>query len=193
MRYVRSCLRTSPYALLFCIQVNKKDKAEPKMLTITPSENTHFRVILSSEAMEEDSMEGQRSADPVCSIVKPEPRTIKPDQCPSETKPPEAPPHNPDVTKDKPDLSNPLCSSFTPEPCPSNTEQNTKPVHKTRWTSSPPSRRDSGSAASGSTNMAGDAAAVCADAGASSKATDSPIKRRSNMISFTRHSDNCAL
>uniref|UniRef100_A0A8D3DHU5 phosphatidate phosphatase n=1 Tax=Scophthalmus maximus TaxID=52904 RepID=A0A8D3DHU5_SCOMX len=35
-------------------RVNKKDKTEPMQLTITPSENTHFRVILSSEAMEEE-------------------------------------------------------------------------------------------------------------------------------------------
>uniref|UniRef100_A0A665WL31 phosphatidate phosphatase n=1 Tax=Echeneis naucrates TaxID=173247 RepID=A0A665WL31_ECHNA len=67
-------------------RVNKKDKTEPKMLTITPSESTHFRVILSSEAMEVESREGERSTDPVCSIVKPEPRTIKPDRC-TETSP----------------------------------------------------------------------------------------------------------
>uniref|UniRef100_A0A669CGI8 phosphatidate phosphatase n=1 Tax=Oreochromis niloticus TaxID=8128 RepID=A0A669CGI8_ORENI len=62
-------------------RVNKKDKWEPKTLTITPSENTHFRVILSSEAMEEESRGGRGTTDPVCSIVKPEPRTIKPDEC----------------------------------------------------------------------------------------------------------------
>uniref|UniRef100_A0A7N8WJY5 phosphatidate phosphatase n=1 Tax=Mastacembelus armatus TaxID=205130 RepID=A0A7N8WJY5_9TELE len=59
--------------------VNKMDKSEPKLLTITPSENTHFRVILSSEG--EESCKGKGSPDPVCGIVKPEPRTIKPDQC----------------------------------------------------------------------------------------------------------------
>uniref|UniRef100_A0A673BQS8 Lipin 2 n=1 Tax=Sphaeramia orbicularis TaxID=375764 RepID=A0A673BQS8_9TELE len=52
-------------------RVNKKDKSESKPLTITPSENTHFRVILSSEAMEEESMEAERITDPICSIVKP--------------------------------------------------------------------------------------------------------------------------
>uniref|UniRef100_A0A8D0AAY0 phosphatidate phosphatase n=1 Tax=Sander lucioperca TaxID=283035 RepID=A0A8D0AAY0_SANLU len=60
-------------------RVNKKDKSEPKTLTITPSENTHFRVILSTEAMEE--REGERTTDSICSIVKPEPRTIRIDQC----------------------------------------------------------------------------------------------------------------
>uniref|UniRef100_A0A8D3B5H3 phosphatidate phosphatase n=1 Tax=Scophthalmus maximus TaxID=52904 RepID=A0A8D3B5H3_SCOMX len=64
-------------------RVNKKDKTEPMQLTITPSENTHFRVILSSEAMEEESREGERNTDLICSIVKPEPRTIKPNHCSS--------------------------------------------------------------------------------------------------------------
>uniref|UniRef100_A0A8C3APC4 phosphatidate phosphatase n=1 Tax=Cyclopterus lumpus TaxID=8103 RepID=A0A8C3APC4_CYCLU len=55
-------------------RVNKKDKSEPKMLTIAPSENTHFRVILSTEAMEE--REGERTTDLLCSIIKPEPRIL---------------------------------------------------------------------------------------------------------------------
>uniref|UniRef100_A0A8D0A5E4 phosphatidate phosphatase n=1 Tax=Sander lucioperca TaxID=283035 RepID=A0A8D0A5E4_SANLU len=54
---------------------SRLDKSEPKTLTITPSENTHFRVILSTEAMEE--REGERTTDSICSIVKPEPRTIR--------------------------------------------------------------------------------------------------------------------
>uniref|UniRef100_A0AAX7U4U2 phosphatidate phosphatase n=1 Tax=Astatotilapia calliptera TaxID=8154 RepID=A0AAX7U4U2_ASTCA len=70
-------------------RVNKKEKWEPKTLTITPSENTHFRVILSSEAMEEESRGGRGTTDPVCSIVKPEPRTIKPDECSCKAQPPE--------------------------------------------------------------------------------------------------------
>uniref|UniRef100_A0AAX7THQ4 phosphatidate phosphatase n=1 Tax=Astatotilapia calliptera TaxID=8154 RepID=A0AAX7THQ4_ASTCA len=69
-------------------RVNKKEKWEPKTLTITPSENTHFRVILSSEAMEEESRGGRGTTDPVCSIVKPEPRTIKPDECSCKAQPP---------------------------------------------------------------------------------------------------------
>lgn len=46
----------------------------PKTVTITPSENTHFRVILSSEAMETDERE-RALGSPGCTIVKPEPRT----------------------------------------------------------------------------------------------------------------------
>uniref|UniRef100_A0A8D0DCL0 phosphatidate phosphatase n=1 Tax=Sander lucioperca TaxID=283035 RepID=A0A8D0DCL0_SANLU len=100
-------------------RVNKKDKSEPKTLTITPSENTHFRVILSTEAMEE--REGERTTDSICSIVKPEPRTIRIDQCSFKPQPPEA---------------------------------------------------------SVAGNMAVDSAAVCPDARAPSKPTDSPAKRR---------------
>jgi len=61
---------------IFCdSQVSKKEKMElPKTVTITPSENTHFRVILSSEAMETDDRE-RASGAPGCTIVKPEPRT----------------------------------------------------------------------------------------------------------------------
>uniref|UniRef100_A0A8C2C4U4 phosphatidate phosphatase n=1 Tax=Cyprinus carpio TaxID=7962 RepID=A0A8C2C4U4_CYPCA len=56
-------------------QVSKKEKVElPKTVTITPSENTHFRVILSSEAMQTDERE-PASGTPGCTIVKPEPRT----------------------------------------------------------------------------------------------------------------------
>uniref|UniRef100_A0AAY4AD71 phosphatidate phosphatase n=1 Tax=Denticeps clupeoides TaxID=299321 RepID=A0AAY4AD71_9TELE len=58
----------------------RKEKAElPKTVTITPSENTHFRVILSTEAMETEADEQDRftEVDPgrTCTIVKPEPRT----------------------------------------------------------------------------------------------------------------------
>ncbi|XP_054620196.1 phosphatidate phosphatase LPIN2 isoform X2 [Dunckerocampus dactyliophorus] len=63
-------------------RVTKKDKAElMKTVTITPSESTHFRVILSTEAMEnEGELGGKEDAAPsVCSIVKPEPR------CPTTT------------------------------------------------------------------------------------------------------------
>ncbi|XP_040921832.1 phosphatidate phosphatase LPIN2-like isoform X1 [Toxotes jaculatrix] len=160
-------------------RVNKKDKPEPKMLTITPSENTHFRVILSSEAMEEESREGERDTDPICSIVKPEPRTIKAVQRSCKPQPPEALSHDTNITEHKPDLSNSACSSFTSEPCARNSDLNPKILRKPRWTSSPPSRRASGSAASGGSNMAGDSAAVCADTGASAKPpTDSPAERR---------------
>ncbi|CAK6970213.1 LOW QUALITY PROTEIN: phosphatidate phosphatase LPIN2-like [Scomber scombrus] len=147
-------------------RVNKKDKS--KTLTITPSENTHFRVILSSEAMEEESTKRKRTADPVCSIVKPEPRTIKPDQSGCKPKPPKASP--------QPDLSD---LSFSPEPCLGDSDVSSKAARKTRWTSSPPSRRESFTGAGGgSEEAAGDSAAVCQDARASTKPTDSPAKRR---------------
>ncbi|CAN9506379.1 unnamed protein product [Ophioblennius macclurei] len=139
-------------------RVSRKDKSGPKTLTITPSENTHFRVILSSEAMEEDSR-GEQTEDAVSSIVKPEPRTIKHDPTEGEPKPSNAP-----------------SDSFASEPCPSNSDASTKSARKTRWTSSPPSR--SGSAASGTLNEDGDSAAVRPDARGSSKATDSSNKRR---------------
>ncbi|XP_024921803.1 phosphatidate phosphatase LPIN2 isoform X1 [Cynoglossus semilaevis] len=55
----------------------KKEKPEPlRTVTITPSETTHFRVILSSEAMEADTKsEKQNRGSSACTIVKPEPRT----------------------------------------------------------------------------------------------------------------------
>ncbi|XP_071347571.1 phosphatidate phosphatase LPIN2 isoform X2 [Trachinotus anak] len=59
-------------------RVTKKEKPEPlKTVTITPSESTHFRVILSSEAMENDT-EVEKGGGPssMCTIVKPEPRTL---------------------------------------------------------------------------------------------------------------------
>uniref|UniRef100_A0A3Q2CNQ6 phosphatidate phosphatase n=1 Tax=Cyprinodon variegatus TaxID=28743 RepID=A0A3Q2CNQ6_CYPVA len=58
-------------------RVTKKEKPEPlKTVTITPSENTHFRVILSSEAMEDETEPGKEDgASSVCAIVKPEPRS----------------------------------------------------------------------------------------------------------------------
>uniref|UniRef100_A0A8C7VV04 phosphatidate phosphatase n=1 Tax=Oncorhynchus mykiss TaxID=8022 RepID=A0A8C7VV04_ONCMY len=59
-------------------RVSKKEPSElPKTMTITPSESTHFRVILSSEAVEAGGL--HTSLDPGCgpAIVKPEPRTPK--------------------------------------------------------------------------------------------------------------------
>ncbi|KAM6920150.1 phosphatidate phosphatase LPIN2 isoform 2-T3 [Lycodopsis pacificus] len=59
-------------------RITKKEKPELiKTVTITPSESTHFRVILSSEAMEsEPEIErGNGASSSVCTIVKPEPRT----------------------------------------------------------------------------------------------------------------------
>uniref|UniRef100_A0A8C2CLY3 phosphatidate phosphatase n=1 Tax=Cyprinus carpio TaxID=7962 RepID=A0A8C2CLY3_CYPCA len=66
-------------------RVSKKEKVElPKTVTITPSENTHFRVILSSEAMETDERE-LASGTSGCTIVKPEPRTPVTPKTPTES------------------------------------------------------------------------------------------------------------
>ncbi|XP_060950103.1 phosphatidate phosphatase LPIN2-like [Limanda limanda] len=158
-------------------RVNKKDKPVPKVLTITPLGETHFRVILSSEEMEEGLRERARDTFPVCSIVKPEPRTIKP-------QPAGASQHDTNINEHQPDLSNSVCSSFTSEPCPNNSDPLTKKERKTRWTSSPPSRRESRSAASGGSTAAGDTAAVCVETEASSKPTDSSSSRRADSSSF---------
>lgn len=56
----------------------------PKTVTIMPSENTHFRVILSSEAMETDERE-RALGTPGCTIVKPEPRTPVTPKTPTES------------------------------------------------------------------------------------------------------------
>ncbi|XP_068437703.1 phosphatidate phosphatase LPIN2-like [Clinocottus analis] len=150
-------------------RINKKDKSEPTMLTITPSENTHFRVILSTEAMEERG--GERTTDPVCSIIKPEPRILH-DQVACSPQPPEAPSTNTDITEHEPDLSDLRPGGFSAEPRPANFDLGPNIAHPTRWKSSPPSRRDSGRAG----NSAGDSAAVCPDA--SPKPSDSPVKKR---------------
>uniref|UniRef100_A0A8C2C2Q2 phosphatidate phosphatase n=1 Tax=Cyprinus carpio TaxID=7962 RepID=A0A8C2C2Q2_CYPCA len=71
-------------------RVSKKEKVElPKTVTITPSENTHFRVILSSEAMQTDERE-PASGTPGCTIVKPEPRTPVTLKTPTESELPAA-------------------------------------------------------------------------------------------------------
>lgn len=142
---------------MFCfpdIQVNKKDKSEPKILSITPSEKTHFRVILSTDALEEQC----GKIDPACSIIKPEPRTLR-------REPLEASPCDANFSNNEPELSDLTNDGF---PCPANAEVGTKCARKTRWTSSPPSRRDSGSAASGGSGKA------------DSRAADSPSTKRGN-------------
>uniref|UniRef100_A0A8D3BJJ9 phosphatidate phosphatase n=1 Tax=Scophthalmus maximus TaxID=52904 RepID=A0A8D3BJJ9_SCOMX len=110
-------------------RVNKKDKTEPMQLTITPSENTHFRVILSSEAMEEESREGERNTDLICSIVKPEPRTIKPNHCSCKPQPPG---HDAHIGEHKPDRSHLMCSTLISEPCPSVSSKPTDSPFKRR-------------------------------------------------------------
>uniref|UniRef100_A0A8C0H467 phosphatidate phosphatase n=1 Tax=Chelonoidis abingdonii TaxID=106734 RepID=A0A8C0H467_CHEAB len=53
-------------------KISKKDKLEhPRTATITPSEKTHFRVILSSDEVEDDFLVKES----VCTVLKPEPRT----------------------------------------------------------------------------------------------------------------------
>eukprot|EP00076_Gallus_gallus_P000455 NP_001006386.2 phosphatidate phosphatase LPIN2 [Gallus gallus] len=53
-------------------KISKKEKLEhPRTATITPSEKTHFRVILSSDEVEDDGV----VKDSVCTVLKPEPRT----------------------------------------------------------------------------------------------------------------------
>ncbi|XP_010020601.1 PREDICTED: phosphatidate phosphatase LPIN2 isoform X3 [Nestor notabilis] len=53
-------------------KISKKEKLDhPRTATITPSEKTHFRVILSSDEVEDDD----DVKDSVCTVLKPEPRT----------------------------------------------------------------------------------------------------------------------
>ncbi|XP_056289994.1 phosphatidate phosphatase LPIN2-like isoform X2 [Pseudoliparis swirei] len=142
-------------------RVNKKDQSEPTMVTITPSEDTHFRVILSTAAMEE--REGERSTDVMCSIIKPEPRILS-DQCACNPQPPQAPSTNTDIAPHERDLSDVRSVDLTSEPCPTNADLSTKSPHATRWKSPPPSRRHSG------------------DSAASSKPRDSPVKNRGKGV-----------
>ncbi|KAM4606224.1 phosphatidate phosphatase LPIN2-like [Polymixia lowei] len=166
-------------------RVSKKDRAEPKKLSITPSESTHFRVILSSEAMEAESREQDRSVDPVCAIVKPEPRTPKPEMFRAKPQPPDTlseshySMHSTYTPRPGPSPPIPASGSVIPEPCLVKSDPCTsKPVRIARWTSSPPSRRDSGSAGSVVGPVAGDIAPVCPDTRPGSKATDSPSETR---------------
>ncbi|XP_054020152.1 phosphatidate phosphatase LPIN2 isoform X2 [Dryobates pubescens] len=53
-------------------KISKKEKLEhPQTATITPSEKTHFRVILSSDEVEDDD----DVKESVCTVLKPEPRS----------------------------------------------------------------------------------------------------------------------
>lgn len=164
----------------FCIQVNKKDKTELRTLTITPSENTHFRVILSKEAMEEESRQSEGTSDPVCGIIKPEPRTITCDED-SHLQPPDASTHNTNFPDHELDFSKSAPGSFSSEQRPPNSELSKKSLRKTRWTSSPPSRKDKDSAGSGGSSRTGHETAVCPDSRTTTKASDSPSKRKSNV------------
>ncbi|XP_063075235.1 phosphatidate phosphatase LPIN2 isoform X2 [Engraulis encrasicolus] len=94
-------------------RVPKKEKPEtlPKTVTITPSENTHFRVILSSEAMgsdadaDTDGPDGsgigiQDNQAPVCAIVRPKPRTPVATVPPVSVLPPSEPQRAPEPVPD---------------------------------------------------------------------------------------------
>ncbi|XP_055086217.1 phosphatidate phosphatase LPIN2-like isoform X1 [Periophthalmus magnuspinnatus] len=133
-------------------------KSEPKPLTITPSENTHFRVILSSEAMEEETRGTETPSNNMCNIVKPEPQTAKPGQL-----------HN---TSSQPEYFCGKPTSLSSKEFPANSDSHSKTVRKTRWTSSPPSRKNSGGS-----NMTGDFAALISPDPKPSP-TDSPVKKK---------------
>ncbi|XP_031439930.1 phosphatidate phosphatase LPIN2 isoform X2 [Clupea harengus] len=84
-------------------RVSRRERSESlKTVTITPSETTHFRVILSANAM------ATSTPSPVCPIVKPEPRSLKSD----------APPLKPDATPSKPEAPGPKarCSRRPSDP-----------------------------------------------------------------------------
>ncbi|XP_061778172.1 phosphatidate phosphatase LPIN2-like [Nerophis ophidion] len=98
--------------------VSKKERSEPEVLTITPSDSTHFRVISSHV-----SQKGKRAES--SDIVRPEPRNATSSQDTS-----------------TPQLG-PELSIFSPQPCTANFNLWEKNGRKTRWTSSPPGRRDS--------------------------------------------------
>ncbi|KAK7881732.1 hypothetical protein WMY93_030141 [Mugilogobius chulae] len=136
------------------LQIKKEDKSEPKHLIISPSENTHFRVILSSEAMEEETRRQETPSNNLCNIVKPEPRIIKPDQ---ETS-----------LQSEPFYGTPTSS----EELPARSDNNSVIVRKTRWTSSPPSRKNSGVMA-----LTEDSTAATSP-GTKSSPTDSPVKKK---------------
>ncbi|XP_043960663.1 phosphatidate phosphatase LPIN2-like [Gambusia affinis] len=152
-------------------KVNKK--SETKTLSITPSESTHFRVILSSAAMEDEPIVQQSSSESVCNIVKPEPRTVKPRQCSCSPQLPESRGAN-----NKQDFSDRKSSSFSSQSSPAISNSNSNNVQKPKWTSSPPSCRNSGSAPSTGSSEAGEPLTGCPEAKAASKTTDSPVKRK---------------
>ena len=64
------------FDVLLSFQVSKKERPERRELTITPTQSTHFQVILSSEAMEVDSLDPQDSPSfcSPCGLIKPRPR-----------------------------------------------------------------------------------------------------------------------
>uniref|UniRef100_A0AAX7TRC3 phosphatidate phosphatase n=1 Tax=Astatotilapia calliptera TaxID=8154 RepID=A0AAX7TRC3_ASTCA len=78
MRPSESLLRAESHMQWTWGEFPETTRVKPlKKVTITPSESTHFRVILSSEAMENETEveKGDATSSSVCNIVKPEPRT----------------------------------------------------------------------------------------------------------------------
>ncbi|XP_061877556.1 phosphatidate phosphatase LPIN2-like [Entelurus aequoreus] len=104
--------------------VSKKERSEAGVLTITPSDSTHFRVISSQV-----SQTGKRAES--LDIVRPEPRNATSSQDASTPQLASMTQHGPEPT------------IFSSQPCTANFNLWEKNAHKTRWTSSPPGRRDS--------------------------------------------------
>ncbi|KAL2085318.1 hypothetical protein ACEWY4_018638 [Coilia grayii] len=67
-------------------RVSRRDRSESlKTVTITPSDTTHFRVILNSSSI------ATSTYSPACPILKPEPRSLKPDTTPLRPDVPQTP------------------------------------------------------------------------------------------------------
>ncbi|XP_054620880.1 phosphatidate phosphatase LPIN2-like [Dunckerocampus dactyliophorus] len=130
-------------------RVSKKEPSEPKVLTITPTESTHFRVISSPE-----SWNGKQAEDMLCDIVRPEPRNVPSSQggCnPIDT----SSAQHTSMTQHQAEPR-----TFPSQPCAGNSNLGEKAVRKTSWKSSPPSRRDSMSRDSNRTSSMSAAAPV---------------------------------
>uniref|UniRef100_G3U6I6 phosphatidate phosphatase n=1 Tax=Loxodonta africana TaxID=9785 RepID=G3U6I6_LOXAF len=59
-------------------KVSKRERSDhhPRTATITPSENTHFRVIPSEDTLVSEAEKDTSLADTVCTVVKPKPRAL---------------------------------------------------------------------------------------------------------------------
>lgn len=110
------------------------------------------------EEEEEESRHSEGGPGPVCSVIKPEPRAATFDE-PTEDS--ELPRHQLKLSKSTP---------------PAASDLNRKSLRKTRWTSSPPSRKNS--------LEAGREVGVSPDDGATAKPLTSPFKRTSKTAAF---------
>lgn len=115
---------------------------------------------MEEEGEGEESRQNEGSTGPVCSVIKPEPRAATFDEPPEES----------DLPCRQLDLS-----ESTP---PAASDLNRKSLRKTRWTSSPPSRKNSVEAGQ----------EVCGppDEGATAKPSTSPFKRTSKTTAFKK-------